>query len=69
LGQIIAEDGEMMFATMRDAFVQIGARFSFAPFSSVLQPLVDETLVEQGKEKYRQGTILTPIPVNEISRL
>lgn len=50
----------MIFATMRDTFAQIGACFSFAPFSSVLQPLIDETLVEQGKEKYRQGTILTP---------
>jgi len=60
LGKIIAEDGEMIFATMRDAFAQIGASFSFAPFSSVLQPLIDETLVEQGKEKYRKGTILIP---------
>ena len=50
----------MIFATMRDAFAPIGACFSFAPFSSILQPLIDETLVEQGKEKYRQGTILTP---------
>ena len=50
----------MIFATMRDAFAQIGACFSFAPFSSILQPLIDETLVEQGKEKYRKGTILIP---------
>ena len=50
----------MIFATMRDAFAQIGACFSFAPFSSVLQPLIDETLVELGKYQYRKGTILTP---------
>ncbi len=50
----------MIFATMRDAFAQIGACFSLAPFSSILQPLVNETLVEQGKGQYRKGTILTP---------
>ena len=33
----------MTFATMRDAFAQIGARFSFAPFSSVLQPLISNS--------------------------
>lgn len=45
----------MISATMRDTFAQIGACFSLAPFSSILQPLVDETLVEQGKERYRKG--------------
>lgn len=50
----------MMFATMRDAFAQIGASFSFAPFSRILQPLIDETLVELGEGQYRKGTILTP---------
>jgi hypothetical protein len=60
LGKIITEDGEMMFATMRDAFVQIGTSFSFAPFSRILQPLIGETLVELGKDQSRQGTILTP---------
>jgi len=50
----------MMFATMRDAFARIGACFSFAPFSSILQPLINESLVAQGKEQYRKGTILTP---------
>ncbi len=50
----------MIFATMRDAFAQIGASFSFAPFSIILQPLMDETLVELDKDQYRKGTILTP---------
>ena len=50
----------MMFATMNDAFAQIGACFSFAPFSRVVQPLMDETLVELDKDQYRKGTILTP---------
>jgi len=49
-----------MFATMRDAFAQIGTDFSFQPFSNILQPLVEETLVEQGHGQIRQGSILTP---------
>ena len=50
----------MIFATMRDAFAQIGAHFSFAPFSSLFQPLVDDVLAEQGKDRCRAGTILSP---------
>jgi len=51
---------EMMFATMTAAFAQIGAFFRFAPFASILQPMIEETLTEQGKDQYRQGTVLTP---------
>ncbi len=50
----------MIFASMIDAFAQIGASFSLAPFSNILQPLIDETLTEQGKDECRKGTILTP---------
>lgn len=50
----------MIFATMAEAFAQIGESFSFSPFAETLQPLIDEVLAEQGKEKCRQGTILTP---------
>jgi len=60
LGKIIAEDGKMIFATMRDAFAQIGAGFNFAPFSGLLQPLINETLAEQSKDLCRTGTILRP---------
>jgi len=49
-----------MFATMSDAFARIGASFSFAPFANTLQPMIDEVLVEQGKDGYRKGTILPP---------
>ncbi len=49
-----------MFATMSDAFAQIGASFSFAPFANILQPMIGEVLVEQGQDGYRKGTILTP---------
>jgi hypothetical protein len=50
----------MIFPTMADAFAQIGDSFSFAPFAKPCQPLVDEVLVEQGQDQYRQGTILIP---------
>lgn len=49
-----------MFATMSGAFAQIGASFSFIPFANVLQPMIGEVLVEQDKDGYRKGTILTP---------
>jgi hypothetical protein len=60
LGKIIAEDRGMI-TTMRGAFAQVGASFSFAPFSSILQPLIVEALAELGKDQYRTGTILTPV--------
>ena len=49
-----------MFATMSDAFARIGASFSFAPFANTLQPMIGEVLIEQDKDGYRKGTILTP---------
>jgi hypothetical protein len=42
------------------AFTQVGATFSLAPFDAVLQPLIDETLAEQGKNRWRYGTLLMP---------
>jgi hypothetical protein len=60
LGKIDVEGREMIFPTMADAFAQIGDSFSFAPFAKPCQPLVDEVLVEQGQDQYRQGTILIP---------
>jgi hypothetical protein len=40
------------------AVTQIGATFSLAPFDTLLQPLIDETLAEQGKNRWRRGTLL-----------
>jgi hypothetical protein len=50
----------MTFMDMAVAFAQISPSFSFAPFADILQPMIDATLAEQGKEQYRQGTLLTP---------
>jgi len=50
----------MSFATMAEAFANIGEDFSLTPFDTILQPLLEETLQEQGHHKWRKGTILTP---------
>src|SRR5512136_830399 len=42
------------------AVTQMGATFSLAPFDTLLQPLIDETLAEQGKTRWRRGTRLVP---------
>jgi len=42
------------------AVTQIGATFSLAPFDAVLQPLIEETLAELGKNHWRRGTLLIP---------
>jgi len=53
----------MTFETMSTAFAQISAFFSFAPFAHILQPMIEESLAEEGKEQYRCGTVLTPVLV------
>jgi hypothetical protein len=42
------------------AVTQIGATYSLAPFDTLLQPLIEETLAEQGKNRWRRGTLLIP---------
>ena len=50
----------MDITSMAFAFGQVGATFSLAPFDALLQPLIDETLAEQGKDHARGGTRLLP---------
>jgi hypothetical protein len=50
----------MQVARMSEAFERLGPSFSFKPFSSILQPLIEEALAERGKDKFRRGTILIP---------
>ena len=50
----------MDIASMAFAVTQIGATFSLAPFDALLQPLIEETLAEQGKSGWRRGTLLIP---------
>lgn len=42
------------------ALAEIAETFSLTPFDEQLQPLIDEVLIEQGKDKYRKGTKLIP---------
>jgi hypothetical protein len=49
----------MILTTVADAFAQIGD-FGLAPLDRILGPLVKQVLAEQGKAKYRKGTILIP---------
>jgi len=53
----------MTFENMAVAFALISASFSLAPFAHILQPMIEESLAEHGKEQYRKGTLLTPILV------
>jgi len=50
----------MRFSTMSEAFEHIGPTFSLAPFAEILQPFIDEVLVEEGLDQFRQGTLLLP---------
>ncbi len=43
-----------------EAIIVTGQTFSFAPFNTTLQPLIDEALCEHGKDRYRKGTLLIP---------
>lgn len=43
-----------------NAFASLGETFSLAPFDAILQPLMDETLTEQGYMRWRKGTMLIP---------
>ena len=47
-------------ASVAFAVTQIGATFSLAPFDVLLQPLIEATLTEQGKSRWRRGTRLIP---------
>ncbi len=49
-----------MIKTAIEALKQIGHTFKFEPFASIMQPIIEEALIEHKKDKYRKGTILTP---------
>lgn len=50
----------MDIASVAFAVTQIGDTFSLAPFDAVLQPVIDETLAERGKSRWRPGILLVP---------
>lgn len=48
------------FSRMAEAIEQIGPSFSCAPFAEILQPFIEEVLIEQELTKPRKGTLLMP---------
>jgi hypothetical protein len=50
----------MDIPSMAVTLAQIGSTFCLAPFDTLLQPLIDTILVEQGKDHARHGTLLKP---------
>lgn len=48
-----------MISNIPEALNQAGD-FNLEPFGTILQPIIEETLSEYKKDKYRKGTILTP---------
>ncbi len=50
-----------MFKNIPEALKNISPAFQFEPFSRIIQPNIEETLKDYNKDKYRKGTILTPL--------
>ena len=50
-----------MIRNMVEALKQIGPSFKLEPFATKMQPIIQEALAKHNKDKYRKGTILTPI--------
>ncbi|MFZ5909123.1 MAG: hypothetical protein ACOYYU_03820 [Chloroflexota bacterium] len=42
------------------ALADLAEAFSLAPFDTQLQALIDDVLIEQGKDAYRKNTVLIP---------
>jgi len=43
-----------------EALKQIGHSFKLEPFASIIQPIIEDVLIENKKDKYRKNTVLTP---------
>ena len=44
-----------------EALKQVGPSFKLEPFATTIQPIIQDILAEHNKDKYRKGTILTPL--------
>lgn len=55
------DEGNVMIENALEALKQIGHSFRLEPFASMAQPIIEEVLAKHKKEKYRRGTILTPL--------
>ena len=50
-----------MIQSIAEVLKKIGHSFALAPFASILQPIIEDVLVEHKKDECRKGTILTPL--------
>ena len=50
-----------MIKNMVETLKQISPSFKLEPFATVIQPIIQEVLAKHKKNKYRKGTILTPL--------
>lgn len=50
-----------MIENVTDALKQVGHSFKLEPFATIIQPIIRDVLAEHKKDKYRKGTILTPL--------
>ena len=50
-----------MIKSAVEALRQVGSSFKLEPFGTIIQPIIEDVLAEHKKDKYRKGTILTPL--------
>jgi hypothetical protein len=50
-----------MMEKAMEVLKQVGHSFRLEPFASMAQSILEETLAKHKKDKYRKGTILTPL--------
>jgi hypothetical protein len=50
-----------MINSMVEGLKQIGPSFKLEPFAAIIQPIIQDALAKHKKDKYRKGTILTPL--------
>lgn len=50
-----------MIKSAVEALKQVGSSFKPEPFATIIQPIIEDVLAEHKKDKYRKGTILTPL--------
>ena len=53
--------GKKMIKSAAEALKQVGSSFKLEPFATIIQPIIEDVLAEHKKDKYRKGTILTPL--------
>jgi hypothetical protein len=50
-----------MLKDVPESLKKIGTSFKLEPFATIIQPIIQDVLAEHKKDKYRKGTLLTPL--------